>query len=63
VSDDRGGEVVELRQRSGYRPDIGSLARDQLRQARETRDLDRDEFAELLSPLLGWAVTAELVER
>jgi hypothetical protein len=62
MPDHPSGEVVELRGRSGYRPDLAGLAREQLRQAREARDLDRQEFADLMSPMLGWNVSAELVE-
>lgn len=56
------GEVVQLRQRAGYRPDLASLARGQLKQARESRELDLDEFADLLTPMLGWTVTADIVQ-
>jgi hypothetical protein len=62
MSDDQGGEVIELRQRTGYRPDLGALAQEQLRQARQSRELDEAEFADLLTPLLGWIVTADLVQ-
>lgn len=62
MSDDGpGAEVIQLRQRASYRPDLGALARDQLRQARESRGLDEAELADLLTPLLGWAVTPEIV--
>ena len=59
--DDGVGEVVQLRQRTGYRPDLGALAQGQLKQARESRDLDHDAFADILAPMLGWSITGEIV--
>jgi DNA-binding transcriptional regulator YiaG len=54
-------EVVELRSRTGYRPDLGALAREQIAQAREALGLSPDEFADMLAPLLGWEPTGETV--
>lgn len=62
VPDQRGAEVVDLRTRSAYRPDLANLARGQLAAARMSRGLSSEEFAELLEPLLGWPVTASAVE-
>jgi hypothetical protein len=59
--ENRVAEVVQLRQRGGYQPDLGALAREQVRQARQARNLDEAEFAEMLTPLLGWTVTADVV--
>lgn len=61
MPDGDSGEVVQLHQRAGYRPDLAALAREELRQARHLRDLDESEFADLLTPLLGWTVTADVV--
>ena len=61
-NDDGERRVIELRQRSGYRPDLGSLARAQVHQARQARELDHDEFADQLTSMLGWTVTADVVQ-
>lgn len=55
-------KVVDLRTRSGYQPDVAGLARDQVAAARDALNVDPDEFAKLLAPLLGWSPTAEAVE-
>lgn len=60
--DQRDAEVVDLRTRIAYRPDLAGLARGQLAAARQSRGLSTDDFAELLEPLLGWPVTAAAVE-
>lgn len=62
VPDQRTADVVELRSRSAYKPDLAGLARGQLAAARQSRGLSPDEFAEILEPLLGWPVTAAAVE-
>ena len=62
MPDHPSGDVVGLHGRAGYRPDLAGLAREQLRQARDARDLDRQEFADLLTPMLGWTVTSEVIE-
>ena len=54
--------LVQLSARPNYRPDTAALARDQLATARKTRDLSFAEFAELLTPLVSWPVTAHAVE-
>ena len=59
----RPGGVVSIGSRSGYRPDFRGLASGQVRAARERLSLSHAEFADYLSQLLGWAVTAEAVER
>lgn len=56
------GEVIDLRGQASYKPDVASLARGQLAAARAETNLTEAEFAELLSPLLGWPVTAETVQ-
>lgn len=55
-------KVVDLRTRTGYQPDVAGLARDQVATARDALNVDQDEFARLLAPLLGWTPTAEAVE-
>ncbi|MBM7783563.1 DUF5919 domain-containing protein [Tenggerimyces flavus] len=54
--------LVELRNRHGYKPDLGSIARGQVASARERLGLTHAEFAELLTPLLGWEPSAHAVE-
>lgn len=56
------GTVVDLRTRSTYRPDYAALARNRLVLARRTLGLSTAEFAAMLSPLLGWPVTADAVQ-
>jgi hypothetical protein len=54
--------VVRLSDRAGFRPDLGQLARQQVAAARAAIDATPDEFAKLLSPLLGWDLSPEMVE-
>lgn len=54
--------VVRLANRRQYRPDLGELARGQVAAARAAIDADPAEFAALLSPLLSWELSAEMVE-
>ncbi len=58
----RDGKVIDLRTRSGFKPDVGSLAREQVAAAREALGASPQEFAAILAPLLGWEPTAEAVE-
>lgn len=60
--DGHSGNVVNLRSRHGYRPDMASLARDQFRSMRLSADSSREEFASALAQLLGWEVTEGHVE-
>jgi hypothetical protein len=55
--------VVDLGSRSGYRPDMGALARTQVAAARERLGLSPAEFAAVLTPLLGWEPTPGVVTR
>ena len=57
-----GGEVVDIRSRAGYRPDLGALARQQVAAARRRLGLDRSEFAAVLASVLDWAPSAEMVD-
>jgi hypothetical protein len=57
-----GPRVISLSDRADYRPDLGELARRQVAAARASIEASPDEFAELLSPLLGWAPSAEAVK-
>jgi hypothetical protein len=56
------GKVVNLRRNPAYKPDLAALAREQVVAGRRKLGLSQKEFAELLSPLLGWAPTAEIIE-
>lgn len=54
--------VLDLRSKSAYRPDMAALARQQVANARQTLGLTRPEFAEVLAPVLGWTPTGSHVE-
>lgn len=54
--------MVDLRSRSGYKPDVAAVARNEISTARAQLELGREEFADLLSPILGWAPSPEAVE-
>src|SRR5262245_45074511 len=53
--------VVDLSSRAGYRPDMAAMARAQVASAREALGLTTNEFAAVLSPLLGWAPSAGVI--
>lgn len=55
-------KVVDLRTRSGYQPDFAALARQRILAARRALDLSPAAFASMLTPLVGWPVSAEAVE-
>lgn len=57
-----GADVIGLRSRAGYRPDMAALARQQVASARRRLALSPHEFAEVLASLLGWLPTAEMVD-
>ena len=57
-----GGQVVDIRSRPGYRPDLGELARQQVASARRRLGLEPGEFAAVLGSALDWAPTAAMVE-
>ncbi|MEV0136876.1 DUF5919 domain-containing protein [Dactylosporangium sp. NPDC050688] len=54
--------MFDLRSHSSFRPDVGAFARGQIAKARESLQLSHAEFADLLSPLLGWSPPAETIE-
>lgn len=54
--------VIDLRTRSTYQPDCASLARNRLVLARKSLGLSKREFADHLTPMVGWPVTADAVE-
>ena len=54
--------VARLSDRAGFRPDLGELARQQVAAARAAIDATAEEFADLLTPLLGWDLGPEVVE-
>src|SRR6266545_5292239 len=56
------GDLIDLSSRANYRPDIAALARNQIISARGSLGLSCSEFAEMLTPLIGWRVTPEAVE-
>lgn len=53
--------VTHLHNRAGYRPDLAGLARQQLASARQALDATPEEFAQLLTPMLDWELTPEIV--
>jgi hypothetical protein len=55
------GVVVSLMTRSTYRPDYAAIARRRVATARTSLGLTREEFAEMLTGLVGWPITAEVV--
>lgn len=55
-------KVVDLRTRPAYQPDFAALARRRLSAARHALDLSTAEFAAVLTPLVGWPVTARAIE-
>jgi hypothetical protein len=55
-------EVVDLRTRSTYQPNYAALARRRIVSARRALDSSAAEFAAILTPLVGWPVSAEAVE-
>lgn len=55
-------KVVDLRTRCGYQPDYAALARQRVLAARRALDLSAAEFASMLTPLVGWPVSADAVE-
>ncbi len=56
------GDVVDLHGRPGYKPDVAALARSQVAAARRHLGLTTKEFADVLTPLLGWAPSPGVVE-
>lgn len=61
-SDHQSGKVVNLRQHASYKPDLAALARDQVATSRAKLGQTYQEFAGTLTPLLGWAPSAQLIE-
>lgn len=55
-------EVVDLRTRSTYQPDYGTIARQRILSARRALDLSAADFAAMLTPRVGWPVSAKVVE-
>ncbi len=63
---DDGGEaeVVGIHsRRSGFQLDMGAVARSHITSARQRLGMTPAEFAEVLGPMLGWEVSAGVVER
>jgi hypothetical protein len=61
MTDTPGGEVVDLRARRGYRPDVESLACSKVATARKQAGLSVEAFAAALEPILGWLPAPNLV--
>jgi hypothetical protein len=61
VTTDERADVVDLRARRGYRPDVVSLACSKVATARKQARLSAGAFAAALEPLLGWLPTPDLV--
>lgn len=59
---DDGGDVVDLRSRRGYAPDLRGLASGQVASARRKLGLSPAEFASRLGELLDWQPSPEVVE-
>lgn len=55
-------EVVDLQTHSTHRPNYTTLARRRISAARRASNMTAAEFAETLTPLVGWPVTAKAVE-
>ncbi|MGW4791178.1 helix-turn-helix domain-containing protein [Nonomuraea sp. NPDC004297] len=55
-------KVIDLRTRSTYQPDCAMLARNRLLLARNSLGLSHNEFADLLTPMVGWPVTPDAIE-
>jgi hypothetical protein len=55
--------VVSIGDHGRYQPDFAGLASSQVRTARTKRRMNHDEFATLLSGLVGWDVRPGVVER
>ncbi|MDP4501132.1 hypothetical protein [Nonomuraea turcica] len=56
------GKVIDLRTRSTYQPDCATLARNRLLLARKSLGLTHAEFADMLTPMVGWPVSPDAVE-
>lgn len=59
---DTARKVIGLHQRAGYRPDLASLARQQVMTARLKLGLTHAEFADQLARLLPWRPSPEIVQ-
>ena len=61
MTTDKPADVVDLRGRRGYRPDVESLACSKVAAARKQTGLSAAAFAAALKPLVGWLPTPDLV--
>jgi tetratricopeptide (TPR) repeat protein len=62
MTTDKPADVVDLRGRRGYRPDVESLACARVAAARKQTGLPVAAFAAALEPLLGWLPTPGVVQ-
>ena len=58
----RGNQVIDLRSRIIQRADVAGLARQQLASARSRLGMSPKEFCEMLTSVLGWAPTPEMID-
>lgn len=56
------GRVVDLRTRSGHPPNFAALARRRVTAARRALNVSAAEFANMLTPLVGWPVSSKAVD-
>jgi hypothetical protein len=61
MTKDRSADIVDLRARRGYRPDVESLACSRIASTRKRTGLSVAAFAASLEPLLGWLPAPDLV--
>lgn len=54
--------VIDLRTKTTYRPNCETLARNRILLARNSLGMSYSEFADLLTPVLGWPVSADAIE-
>lgn len=62
MAGDESGQVINLSSRTGYAPDMASLARSHVVNARERLGLTPAEFATVLEPFLDWSVSGGVIE-
>lgn len=62
MAGDESGQVINLSSRTGYAPDMASLARSHVVNARERLGLTPAEFAVVLEPFLDWPVSGGVIE-
>jgi hypothetical protein len=61
-TEEQAGQLIDLARHTDFRPDVAALARDQVATARRHLGLTPTDFAEVLTPLVGWPVSPEAIE-